>query len=365
MKDGWRLYWGDLHGHSVLSDGRYVRGGTVGTFDRERNTPGEYFRFARDEAALDFAALTDHVYSLDPEKFRAVQEAADTWNEPGRFVAVAGYEWDRTHDEAAPGHSDHTPAYFPSGQGVLVPRGRDQKDVSHFCEEVAEAGGVAHAAHPSYWAVTHWGMNYGAVRANAAMMFTELTTKNNRYVQKRYCCEYPGCDSWHPRAEAGHSVQEALVRGLRLGFLGESDSHDGMPGTGPLAAVWAESLTDHAILEALSQRRVYATSGARILIETFAIHGHIMGEEIPTPRGPLAFRVRIEGTSGIERVELVHGFEGAAVPLATAKVLKPGSSHVDAEIPIEPEHARGFYYLRIIQTDGHRAWSSPIWLADR
>ena len=44
--DAPRLLFGDLHGHSNLSDGT--------------GTPEDYFRYARDVAALDVAALTDH-----------------------------------------------------------------------------------------------------------------------------------------------------------------------------------------------------------------------------------------------------------------------------------------------------------------
>ena len=40
------LVWADLHGHSNLSDGT--------------GTPDDYYRYARDVAGLDVAALTDH-----------------------------------------------------------------------------------------------------------------------------------------------------------------------------------------------------------------------------------------------------------------------------------------------------------------
>ncbi|MCP4716596.1 MAG: hypothetical protein GY868_15855, partial [Deltaproteobacteria bacterium] len=41
-----RIYWGDLHGHSQLSDGT--------------GTPDDYFAYARYVSGLDVAALTDH-----------------------------------------------------------------------------------------------------------------------------------------------------------------------------------------------------------------------------------------------------------------------------------------------------------------
>ena len=45
-REGPRILWGDLHGHSNFSDGTGL--------------PEDYYRYARDVAALDVAALTDH-----------------------------------------------------------------------------------------------------------------------------------------------------------------------------------------------------------------------------------------------------------------------------------------------------------------
>src|SRR3989339_2261472 len=42
----YHIYWGDVHGHSSLSDGK--------------GSPDDYFTHARDVARLDFAILTDH-----------------------------------------------------------------------------------------------------------------------------------------------------------------------------------------------------------------------------------------------------------------------------------------------------------------
>ena len=49
----YRLYWGDLHRQSNVSDGE--------------GDLAEHFRVARDEAGLDFYAMTDHaVLTADP-----------------------------------------------------------------------------------------------------------------------------------------------------------------------------------------------------------------------------------------------------------------------------------------------------------
>ena len=80
-----RILWADLHGHTAESDGT--------------GSPEGYFEYARDVAALDVVALTDHdhwgILFLDehPAMWERMRAAAETFDEPGRFLALLGYEW--------------------------------------------------------------------------------------------------------------------------------------------------------------------------------------------------------------------------------------------------------------------------------
>ncbi|MEM7515505.1 MAG: hypothetical protein AAF368_01085 [Planctomycetota bacterium] len=84
-KDARPMFWADLHGHSNLSDGSAL--------------PEEYLRYARDVAALDIIALTDHDHygvqflADHPELWRGIREDTQAFHDPGRFVTVLGYEW--------------------------------------------------------------------------------------------------------------------------------------------------------------------------------------------------------------------------------------------------------------------------------
>ena len=82
---GPRVLWADLHGHSSLSDGT--------------GTPHDYYTYARDVAALDVAALTDHdhwgmqpLYS-HPEMWEEIETQTKAFHAPGRFVTLLGWEW--------------------------------------------------------------------------------------------------------------------------------------------------------------------------------------------------------------------------------------------------------------------------------
>ena len=79
------LYWGDVHGHTSISDGK-------GSLD-------DYFTHARDVAKLDFVVVTDHDFGnaapwkMPKETWTLTQDKADQYTVNGKFVAIAGYEW--------------------------------------------------------------------------------------------------------------------------------------------------------------------------------------------------------------------------------------------------------------------------------
>lgn len=183
------------------------------------------------------------------------------------------------------------------------------------------------------------------------------------------------------QASAEGSILAALKKNLRFGFiaggLDDRGSYEGFyenaqeqypPG---FTAIIATEHTKAALAEALYNRSCYATTGERILMG-FYIAGHSMGSEIHTgeKQGLLVNRHIsgfVAGTSNLQKVEIVRNGEviktfecndytldfefDDMVPLSSATIkLK------DNKPPFV------FYYLRVVQEDGHMAWSSPIWI---
>src|SRR5690606_866462 len=74
-----RLYWGNLHCHSIFGDG--VR------------LPEDIYAFARDESFLDVFALTDHTEALTNGQWTYFKQVTNEFNEDGRFVTFLGGEW--------------------------------------------------------------------------------------------------------------------------------------------------------------------------------------------------------------------------------------------------------------------------------
>ncbi|NQT38950.1 MAG: DUF3604 domain-containing protein, partial [Planctomycetes bacterium] len=73
------LLWGDLHGHTLHSDGR----GSV----------EEYYDFGRRVAGLDFCAVSDHAFQITDAMWEHSKEVTNRVNRPGRFVTFQAYEW--------------------------------------------------------------------------------------------------------------------------------------------------------------------------------------------------------------------------------------------------------------------------------
>jgi hypothetical protein len=160
----------------------------------------------------------------------------------------------------------------------------------------------------------------------------------------------------------GNFVRDALDRGYRYGFVGSGDGHAGHPGfsrmgsrTGGLAAILSENLTRTAVAEALRARRVYATSGPRIILR-LSLAGRRMGSIL----------------TGLTREEELILFTISPTPIKKVDIIRSGK--IIETIPGQEErelHLRRkvnnlspgeYLYVRVILSDGGMAWSSPFFV---
>lgn len=151
---------------------------------------------------------------------------------------------------------------------------------------------------------------------------------------------------------------------LRIGFVAESDSHDGMPGSGPLTAATVDELSRESILEALRARRVYAITGARIEVNDFRLAGAAMGQAVDLPGRDVPLAFRIVGTRPGLHAELVVGAVGDGVPLPTVAEWESDTETLDVDDMVMLDDRLDFTYIRITDSDGQQAWVSPVWLND-
>ena len=122
------------------------------------------------------------------------------------------------------------------------------------------------------------------------------------------------------------------------------------------------------IFDALKNRRCYATTGDRILLE-FSIDGLQMGEcENKSKKDKLSIGLKVWGTDSLLRMEILRfrfNLNSAFIPILSDF---PNSETTDASYDIEDEFiGRCMYYARIMQSPlswPDMAWTSPIWIED-
>ena len=107
----------------------------------------------------------------------------------------------------------------------------------------------------------------------------------------------------------------------------------------------------------MRRRHTYAATD-NIVLDVRLGFGAIMGDEVRTAEPRLEGIVI--GTGPIDRLEVVRNGETVHTERGSdgAEELKFKWSD-----PAPPKgHRTSYYYVRIIQKDGHMAWSSPIWV---
>lgn len=354
------VFWGDLHGHSNYSDGT--------------GTPHDFYEYARDVSGLDLVVLTDHdhfgVRFMDatPEIWEEIQQEVDSINEPGRFLALLGYEWTswlygHRHVVYFDGHGE---VHSSVGGSTTTPaelwetlRGQEVLTFAHH-----SAGGPV---------ATDWSFEPDErMEPVTEIMSVHGSSESSDSPSRIY------------GAVRGNSVRDQLDKGLVFGFIGSGDGHDGHPGhahlspnagfrraqpdprgrradqrmgNGGLAAIRAPRLDEDSILESLRARNVYATSGPRIWLDV-SLDGHPMGTRLSADQlaDSPTLRMEASGTSTIEYVELI-------VRGAETQRIRVGD-RLDTALSTQlPKLESGDYvYLRLVQNDGALAWSSPIYI---
>jgi len=169
-----------------------------------------------------------------------------------------------------------------------------------------------------------------------------------------------------------------LQNGYRLGIMASSDNHAGNAGYGirrrevvsgeegevfskrspaeqgtALVAAYAKDLTREGIFQALYHRRTYATTGTRILLR-FDVNDAPMGSETKVT-GPPRITASAEGTAPIRVIRLVKN--GKVIHAVNPQGRSGKLDYLDTS----GDYAGKFYYVDLVQADGKKAISSPVW----
>ena len=345
-----RIYWGDIHTHTMYSDGR--------------GTPEETYDFGKRISALDFTAVTDHSFLTEDWMWEDIKKTANRFYQPGRFVTFLAYEWSGQTDVGGD-HNVYTTdpdmpiircySYF-NYQNLRMYHGPN-KGANHVDDLFRMLAPMFHDE--NLMVIPH----YGGRHANPAF--------NNADLQRQI-----EIFSDHRRSEDW--ATKFLKNGYHLGILASTDNHAGNAGFGvrrnavnvgeegevfermspaengtALVAVYATDLTRQGIFQGLYHRRTYATTGTRIVLD-FAVNGAPMGSEVRVG-GPPRLTASAEGTAPIRLLRVVK--DGNVVYAIEPNALQAHLEYRD----ISGDYSGKFYYIDLVQQDGKKAISSPVW----
>jgi len=346
-----KLFWGDIHCHTWLSDGL--------------RSPEQVCAFARDETFLDIFGIADHNGGPTPRQWDYCVGVSNDFNEPGRFVTLIGQEWGGGR---SPGHLN---VYYPASTGSELSH-RLPGNYQAFLQDARKHRAlVIHHHSATAFFEKDWGEEYDPELHRLVEIYSVWgDSERPESVGNPRPVRALGGE------RDGQHVIDALKRGYRFGFIAGSDCHDGRPGAElhtlqehmkqfdyhklyrqGIMGVWATELTREAVFQALYERRTFATTGERVILR-FSANGHPMGAEVSS--GP-DLEIRVEACSAVPVSQLALVGESGEVA-STA----PNGCEVrwEQQIALSDTDER-WIYVRLTREDEEMAWSSPIWVSRR
>ncbi len=156
-----------------------------------------------------------------------------------------------------------------------------------------------------------------------------------------------------------------LLQGFRLAPAASHDNHMANWGTGhsTRTVVFAETLTEETLLDAIDKRAVYASEDQNLAMRFYA-NGHVaMGGETGTTENAVPATVTLSDPDyqGDYVVRVYRGLVGGdAVSMVSEQNAAPGT--MDLSLPTDAPGSY-FFYLEVLEPGPNRmAWSAPIWV---
>lgn len=332
-----RLFWGELHCHSW--------GDTTLSLMSEPNFkvhPARRHEQARHVGRLDFCSPGPMSAPNDedrPEVWQAHQAAFRANDEPGTYVPFLAYE-------AHPGKGGDRNVVFYGQEATHLPMKASMDEVMATYNDRDDALLEAHiGGGPPNWT---------AYRTEEAPLL-EVTSGHGAF---EWVLQRALRHGYHPAVIGSSDVHLPTLGApmaahcFRGRFNHELNIRDTAFGSGQVAGVYADACERGAIWRAIRERQTFATTGARIILNV-SVNGEPAGS-ILDAAGNVAVRIEAFACAPIERIDLIRGDRCLASWFPNA--LDAGLDYIDNR-PLR----QGAYYVRLRQTDGEHAWSTPVW----
>ena len=347
--DGYRLYFGQLHSHTNISDG-------AGTVE-------EAFTHASNVDNLDFLAVTDHSNSFDNESDASVDLGADLLSSETSSEWVQGHKAakDATKDDFVGlygfemtwsdgfGHINtfNTPGFESRSNSEFGNKSGSTEGYQNYYDKLVEVGS-------SLSQFNHPGTTFGD--------FQDFAFYDPQVDQRITLIEVGngegaiGSSGYFPSYEY---YTRALDKGWHVAPTNNQDNHKGNWGDSNTArsVVLASGLTEEGIYDAIRNYRVYATEDNDLSI-LYSLNGNAMGS-ILNKQDTVEITAKISDPtdSGDMKVEVI--VNGGLV--LDSQTLTDGKDTVTFTFD---SNDYSYYYLRVTQADQNIAVTAPVWTGE-
>jgi hypothetical protein len=303
----YELYYGDFHRHTDISLCFWPGDGTM----------DDAYRYGIDAAPLDFLGVTDHTHDIamgDPLSllWQRIRKEVNRHALEGKFIPFYSYERSR-------GDTDHN--VISLRDDMLRPHTYPH---SEFWRELDT----------NTFTIPH-------------QPFNSVLWKTNDRMHRPIMEIYQGFRDHTCESDATNG----LASGNEVGFIASSDHLS--TGTS-FACVWAEEPTRESLFRALQARRTFAAQDKTVLRVTCGEHW--MGEKFETSEvQPLKIFAR-PANGPVTKLEAY--IDGIAHELPLNRI-------AENEFEYKPDASlkgRHTIFIRVTESNGNFAWSSPMWI---
>ena len=323
---GYNLYWGDLHTHCNITYGH-------GSMEDALEAAVEQ---------LDFCAIVAHAlwpdiprenkriapvvdYHLEAfarvrKNWKQVEDLNLQYRKPGRFITFLAYECHNMKD------GDHN-VYHLEPRAPIA----EAESIPELKQKLKGRKALVIPHHMGYIR-GYRGFNWDSFEESDQTPFVEIYSRHG-------CSEtdigpYPNLHDMGPRSHEG-TVEVGLERGHKFGMIASTDQHAGYPGSygDGRIAVYAEKLTAESLWEAFLARRVYGSTGEKIVVD-FRLNDHLMGQAI-AGGGKRNLYLKVEGNDFLDYLDIIKNGRRMARVSAPFRPEIPAKECIRAKVRFE------------------------------